>query len=384
MRLNRDQLNALKKKYQVDRIWSFSRVSTFLQCAWEYKMKYIDKIRVPSDNVYTDFGTISHDLIQGLYEHKYDEKEMYEKWKDFVKKWEEDPLSNQFDTEKIRSGYLNNMDCYFKNPRAVNEKIINEKPVLSILQGKERQYVFVGYIDSEYTNNDNILTLVDYKTSSKSGFSPKGLKKKSMQLLLYAIGEHQQKGISYDNIQCRFNMMKYCVVHFQQENGRWKTSVQERSQWVYKMNNKLKTKLPKIGINPIEVDELIIQASQDNNMNCMPKEIQEQFYISNYYIELDVSEKTCRELEKKLTGYCDDIMAFEKLDDQETELEINHPYNPNDYYCKKLCAYHTSREFKEQEGIIEKDVLDSVDAGENIFADAEEDSDEDLIKALLG
>lgn len=384
MRLKHNQLNALKKKYKVDRIWSFSRVSTFLQCAWEYKMRYIDKIRVPSDNVYTDFGTISHDLIQGLYEHKYSKEGMYEKWKNFVKNWEDDPLSHQFDSEKIKSGYINNMDWYFRNPRSVDEKIINEKPVLSILRGKTRQYVFVGYIDSEYTNDDGVLTLIDYKTSSKSGFSPKGLKKKSMQLLLYAIGEHQHKGIPFDKIKCRFNMMKYCTVHFQQENGNWKTSTQERSQWVYKMNNKLKTKLPKLGIDPIEVDELIIQASQDNSLECMPKEIQKQFCISNYYIDLDVSDESCKALEQKLTSYCDDIMAFEALDDQETELEINHSYDPNNYYCKKLCAYHTSQAFKEQEGIIEQSTLDNVDIEKNIFDEDDADSDEDLIKELLG
>ncbi len=88
-------------------------------------------------------------------------------------------------------------------------------------------YVFVGYIDTEYIDKEGNVVLVDYKSSSKSSFSKSKLPEKSMQLMLYSIGIHQQENIPYEKIKARFDMMKYVTVHYKQENGKWNTSVQE-------------------------------------------------------------------------------------------------------------------------------------------------------------
>ena len=400
-------MNALKKKFDVDRIWSFSRISSFLNCAWEYKMKYIDKERVNTDNVYTVFGTACHDIIQDFYAKKYGYEKMAELWDKHITDWQNDPVSYQFDTEKIKNGYINNLDHYFKNCGVVNApiegkdeiEVINEKPVLIQVQSKSKQkHIFVGYVDSEYYDYDGNLVLLDYKTSSKSGCTPKKLPEKSMQLILYAIGKHQITGLPYEKIKCRFDMMKYCRVHYQLESGGWKSSIQERSEWVYKMASKLKTKLPKVGCDPIEVDELITQASLDNNMDCLPEEVSKQFYIENYYIEVEITEQICKELNDKVAALCDKILNFEQIEDLETELEINYPYNPDDYFCKKLCAYHSTQKFVEENKLLdgifltdesddltaylngaEEDDIDNIDDLSALFADDDEDSEDDEI-----
>ncbi len=191
-----------------------------------------------------------------------------------------------------------------------------------------------------------------------------------MQLMLYSIGIHQQENIPYEKIKARFDMMKYVTVHYRQENGKWNTSVQERSIWVLKMQKKLETKLKKLGIDKEEARKLIQIASLANNMDNLPKEVQDQFYVTNYYIELDINEKDCNALLEKIEKQCDEIIELEQLspDAQDSFADVNHHYNPDDYYDKKLCAYHLLEKIEKQcDEIIELEQL-SPDAQDS-FAD---------------
>lgn len=366
MRLNREQKEEIKKKYNVDRIWSFSQLSTFENCPWEYKMKYVDHKRVNNDNVYTVFGTFCHDTIQDYYAGKIKKSDLIKKWEAYLKEWDNDPYAYQFATAKIRSGYIDNLTHYFANTDELvpNSKSTNEKPVLIKLNRNGKKYVFVGYIDTIFKDGEE-LTLLDYKTSSKSGFSGAKLAKKSMQLQLYAIGEHQRTGIPYENINCKFDMMKYVTVHYRQENGKWNTSVQDRSQWVQKMEKKLRTKLRKYGYSDEEQEDIFSKAVELNTLEFpeIPKEIAEQFYITNYLINLDISEGACVKLADQVMDLCDKILEFESMDemDMTSYLEVNYPYNPNDYYEKNLCAYHTSKEFKETELEQDNSILNESD-----------------------
>lgn len=383
MRLQKKELNALQKRYNVDRIWSFSKVNSFLNCPWEYKMKYIDKIRIDNSNAYTVFGTASHDIIQDFYEGKYPYEEMKKKWDAFVTHWKEDPKALQFDTDKIKDGYLNNIEHYFQNCSVVNDpeeghgdiKVINEKPVRCIIDRNDKKYVFIGYVDSEYYDEEGNLVLLDYKTSSKSGFSPKKLPEKSMQLILYAIGKHQITGLPYDKIKCRFDMMKYCKVHYKMENGNWKTSIQERSDWVYKMGTKLRSKLPKVGVDPIEADELIIKASVENTMDCLPVEVQEQFRVENYYIEVEISEEIANDLVNTVADICDEVLGLEDIEDLDNYLNETYEHNPDDYFCKKLCAFHSRIKAQEEHEILQMFEDDGTDVNLSF--------DEDDLAALL-
>ena len=358
MRLNHKQLDNLKKKYGVDRIWSFSRVNSFHNCPKEYQVHYLEHLKLDSGNVYTEFGTFSHNTIQSLVrgEIKYDE--MYPKWQDEVGNWEVDPNSYQFDNDKIKTGYIANLNHYFKHTQVpAGSQFETEKPVLATI-GENNKYVFVGYVDTQYVDEDGNLVLIDYKTSSRSSFSKAKLPEKSLQLMLYAIGKHQHSHLPYSKIRCMFDMMKYVTVHYQQENGKWNTSVQERSKWVAKMEKKLATKLKKQGYDQGKADEAIQVAIMANNLDNLPKEVQDQFLLENYVIELDITEENCQRVAKTIEHKCDEIMEFEALskEDQDSWIEVNHPYNPSDYYDKKLCSWHTSTLFKEQEQTLD-DIL---------------------------
>lgn len=382
MRLNHKQLENLQKKYGVDRTWSFSRVNSFHNCPKEYQKHYLEHLKLDSGNVYTEFGTFSHNTIQSLVrgEIKYDE--MYPKWQDEVGNWEVDPSAYQFDNDQIKTGYIANLNHYFKHTQVpAGSQFETEKPVLATI-GDNNKYVFVGYVDTQYVDEDGNLILIDYKTSSRSSFSKAKLPEKSLQLMLYAIGKHQHSHLPYSKIRCMFDMMKYVTVHYQQENGKWNTSVQERSKWVAKMEKKLATKLKKQGYDQGKADEAIQVAIMANSLDNLPKEVQDQFLLENYVIELDITEEACQKVAKTIEQKCDEIMEFEALskEDQDTWIEVNHPYNPNDYYDKKLCSWHTSTLFKEQEQTLD-DILQpetSTSADEDDFMASLFTEDEEL------
>ena len=57
MRLGYEERKMIMDRFGVDRLWSFSRLSTYLNSAWEYRMLYLEK-KPRTDNVYTVWGQI--------------------------------------------------------------------------------------------------------------------------------------------------------------------------------------------------------------------------------------------------------------------------------------------------------------------------------------
>lgn len=383
MRLTKDQLNRLEKKYNVDRIWSFSRLGTWHNCPAEYYHKYFLHEPLSSSNAYTYWGTIAHDLVESVADGELEPSLASKKWEEAVDEWRKDPDALQFDTTKIKRGYLNNLKLYFNDiegPKEIGslQQIKNEKPVMVKLGKRENglpKYVFVGYIDTFAKDSDGAV-LIDYKTSSKSGFTGTKLEEKSLQLMLYAIGIHQTMGIPYDKIECRFDMMKYCEVHFKQENGKWKTSVQERCNWVSKMSKKFTTKLKKLGYDSDRIEEMVSLAAMSNDISNLPQEVQDQFKICTYYIELDVNEESCQQVAKLVTERCDKIVEFEGLPKYEQEgwLSIHSRYDEKNYYDTHLCSWHTSKEFKRQEGLLKEELEPEFELA-GLFGDDNDDLD---------
>lgn len=61
-RLSYEQLELLKEKYGVKKIWSYSRWNSFFEHPWIYRMHYLEGVK-SEDSIYTHFGTISHTII---------------------------------------------------------------------------------------------------------------------------------------------------------------------------------------------------------------------------------------------------------------------------------------------------------------------------------
>ncbi|MEX3625126.1 PD-(D/E)XK nuclease family protein [Viridibacillus arvi] len=407
MRLSYEQLNVIKEKLGVDKLWSFSKVSTYDQCSWLYLMKYIQKIRVKGDNCYTYFGSIAHEIIQDFYDGKMKYDEMLLKFNEKVVEWQvKDDPKLKFNTDKERDGYIENLRHYFTNVQTIPYKITNEQAVLAIFNGIEK-YAFQGYLDSEFIDDQGNLVILDYKTSSISGFTGKKLIEKARQLMIYAIGVNQHgrliegkmQKFPIDKIKIRYDMMKYCNVSFLQKNGKMKTTKAERRLWVAHLANQLRKdledvpkdieklekeigklekkmnmkkttpedaegyivaigeiahdieKLSPFVYDPIKINEMIENGTLENNLNVFPQFIQDKYTVENCYIDVEINDEVIAECKKELVATLDEITLKTAEEDKEEAFNRSRIENSDSYYCVNLCDLKEQcnfyKEFKE-------------------------------------
>ena len=67
-RKTKEELKEITKKYDVNRLWSWSKFNTYHNSPYEYYLKYI--IKKPEDRqdcIYTTTGGMAHDIMESLY-----------------------------------------------------------------------------------------------------------------------------------------------------------------------------------------------------------------------------------------------------------------------------------------------------------------------------
>lgn len=392
-RLKREQLEIIKKKKGVDNLWSYSKASTFKQCTWLYFLKYVEKIRVKEDSCYTHFGSIAHDIIQGFYDGESNYSEMIDRFNEEVIKWEiEDSPSLKFPSDNVRDGYIENLRHYFLNVHTVPFNVTNEEPILVTFEGKDK-YVFQGYLDSEYIDDDGNLVILDYKTSSINGFSGKNLLGKAEQLMTYALGviqngrlfDGEMKKFTVDKIKIRYDMMKYCNITFVQKNGKKKTMKAERRSWVGHLSNQLRKDLEDVSkqieklekeisklnrkanmkkttpeeaeeymieiggiesdinnlkqydMDVVEINELISNSCDRNTLELFPQFIQDKYTIDNCYIDVSLTDEDIEEFKSKMITRLDNIIEKSEEEDKEKAFDRPRIDNSDSFYCTNLC-----------------------------------------------
>lgn len=421
-RLNYKQLEIIKEKFGVDKLWSYSKVSTYIQCHWLHKLKYIDKIKSNiSDSCYTYFGTIAHDNIQGFYDKEHEYSDMINIFNDKVLQWQlEDNPQLRFPSDNERDNYIENLRHYFTNTEIVPFNVVNEQPVLAVFEGKEK-YVFQGYIDSNYKDENGDLIIVDYKTSSISGFTGKKLIDKSKQLIIYAIGMNQFHKIPFNKMKIRYDMMKYLNISYKLKNGNTKVTKAERRLWVAHIANQIRKDLEDVSkqieklekdiaklqrkinmkkttpeeaegysveigeiereikelqqydFDTIQINDMLEESIGNNNLDNMPQFIKDKYKLSNCYIDIELTEDLINEIKSELVSVLNEII--EKSKEEDLEGAFNRPRidNSESYYCTNLCDMRDQciffKEFKENSAL---------------FLDRKEEVSDDEILAMLG
>jgi len=186
-------------------IYSHSRLSTFEQCPFKYKLKYINKVKseIP-DTVETFLGSRVHEILEKLYmdlEHqkKNTVEELIQYYQSQWKKhWSEDvvivkkqyPMKNY---QKMGEHYLKDYysHCF---PFDQNKTIAIEDRIVIDLD-ESGKYKLQGYIDRLSEKKNGHYEIHDYKTNSRLP-TPEHIKN-DRQLALYAIGVKKQ----YPNVK---------------------------------------------------------------------------------------------------------------------------------------------------------------------------------------
>lgn len=342
-RLTYEELENIKKKYNVDRLWSWSRMNTYMTSKFEYLLKYILKSKEDRcDSCYTTLGTICHDTLDKFYEGKIKYEDMIDDYNDgFTTAIVIADLKfNRSDEEKNKSigeKYNDNLVHFFQNHTVYKHKLLIEKPIVININGN----VFVGYIDALYKDDDSNYHILDFKSSSI--YTGNTLVENSGQLVLYSIGLHQM-GIPLDKIKPQFNFLKYCTIKYEQKNGAVKYRNVERCKIGESLQSNAKTWLKHFGYEP---DEYIKQMLDTNGIDCLPDEVKGKYEIADCHVDVELNEKivekwtnlvtdTLRDIELREKDY-EETKAVECFWDDEKDVE------KESYYFANLCSYSAAK-----------------------------------------
>lgn len=319
-------------------IYSYSKCSSLDNCIYEYYLSRIKKVEI-EENIYGVVGSIVHDILEQFYKKEIKFNDMPTLFEDRF--FEIEMAGYYFNkTNKIKNkymakSYVDNIKHFFENHNIIQSKLFTEKEVWVDIQGN----IFVGYIDAIYKEDKNKYVIIDYKTSSMSGYTGKKKDEKAMQLLLYALALNQAN-IPLENIRCGWNFLKYVNVTKYEilKNGKVKekTKIAERFKWVKELENQIKKELIEYYPNMLEweIDILFQECVDRNNLDKLPQEIKDKFYLSDCIVYIDVNEENIKNLKKYLLYKIEEIKNrteknnWDRKDIDKTDL----------FYCTMLCG----------------------------------------------
>lgn len=338
-RLTSEQLQALMKRENVSRIWSWSKINCFHTSPYEYYLKYIKKAKEDRANsIYVTTGGLAHDILEKYYNNQITYEDMLEEFEDgwTVAVDIADLKFDRTDEEKndrIKEKYHDNLIHFFKN-----HTIIENNPSLEqFVKVKINNNLFQGYIDCAFKDNEGNFHIVDFKTSSIY----KGSKAENEcgQLVIYAIGLNQQ-GIPMDKIKICWNFLKYVSIQYEQKNGAIKTREVERYKIGESLQSNAKTWLKHFGY---EHDDYLKELLDTNDINCLPTEVREKYVISDCYVYVDLTDKLINKWTEHVITIIKDIELREK-DYAETHSDAcfwdtDDSVKAQSYYFANLCGF---------------------------------------------
>ena len=338
-----EELEQIKKQLNCSVLWSWSKINTYINCPYEYMLKYILKIpEDKKDSIYAVSGNYAHSIVEKLYRNELDNQGMLDEYEE--KLFEFNTMGLMYDrtdkdkNEKIAKKYEACMRHFFLNHKKVTDKPIIE-PFILIKIGN--QY-FQGYIDIlnvEERDGKKKIFISDWKTSSL--YSGKKLIENSGQLLLYAEGIHQKTNMPYEDIIIRFNFMKYVNVTYTQKNGEVKVRQIERNSIGEKLKSNTKTWLKHFKYFEDDIENLLFQMIETNTIECLPKEVQKKFKINDCFVEVELNEEIINNHKQYITNIIVEIIKkekeFEKTKDKNIFWkEVN---RESSYYHAVLSGY---------------------------------------------
>lgn len=314
-------------------VYSFSRLSSFHNCEYEYYNTYILG-KKGIDNVYTILGSTLHENIENVSLGKIDVDTFKKNYEN--KLIELEVLGINFPNETIKSRWIKDVEHFISNFTPMKGKMAIETLILFNLKGVWLH----GYVDCIVPSEKGYpyVNVIDWKTSSK--FSGKKLIEAGRQLIMYKLGIESTSNMKVDKLM--WNMIKYVNVHIKQKNGKVKTKMCSRGKWVKEIKKQLEEKLYQLNMNDFEVELLIDKAVEENNLNCMPKAIQEQFWLEDCLVEYEATEDRIAEFEQYIINTVKEIESKSNDEMEWKAIEID---QTNSFYCGVLCPHRKNCKF---------------------------------------
>ena len=340
-RKTKEELKLLQKKFNTDRMWSWSRVNCYHTSPYEYFLNYVLKKETDrNDCVYGVMGNLAHDTMERFYTKK-------NKYEDMIVEFEDAWLTavdiaqlkfdrnNEEKNKKIGDKYYKDLQHFFKNHIPIPRKIITEQ----FITIKIEDNYFQGYVDAVFKDDNENYYILDFKTSTIY----KGAKaiNESGQLTLYAIGLHQL-GIPYENIKIGWMFLKYVTIECEQANGKIAVREIERSQIGSKLQSNAKMWLKKLGYEN-ELMEYLDLLVQTNDIKCLPEDVQAKYRVKDSIVYLDLTPELIKNLETRLADTIKEIKEkeeyYKKTNDESVFYDTEESVKKQSYYFATLCGY---------------------------------------------
>lgn len=341
-----EELEEVKRKYGVDRLWSWSRFNSYHNSPYEYYLKYIKGAEEDrQDCIYTVTGGMAHEIMENLYLGKIKYKDMDGEFEDA---WMTAGIAElKFDrndsekNKKIANKYYRNLKHFFNNHQIIPHKVEIER-FISVLIGKN---VFQGYIDVCFKDNEGCFNILDWKTSSI--YKGEKALNECGQLVVYAIGLHQM-GVPYEKIKICWNFLKYVKVDCEQANGKWTTREIDRCEIGNKLQTSVKMWLKKLGYEN-ELIEYLDMLAQTNDIKCLPEDVQAKYKFHDCIVYVDLTQELINRWVTDITNTIDEIIEKEEkykteelVDKEKAEkifFDTPEQVEKQSYYFSTLCAY---------------------------------------------
>jgi ATP-dependent helicase/DNAse subunit B len=329
----KEKLNQLYK--QGAKVFSFSRLGTFNNCEFEYYNSYVLKNR-GINNIYTELGSLIHKNIEAIYDELSDIEKFKGNYTD--KMMELEMVGMKFPNESIGDSWKKDVSHFIHNFNKLDTKIIQEKLIVfEVADGLWMQGYVDGIVPSE--KGKPYVEVIDWKTSSK--FAGKKLNEAGRQLLLYKVGIEDNTPLKVDKVM--WFMVKYIYVCNMQKNGKVKKKMCNRGKWVKELKAPIEKELRTSGMDDFELEMLLDKAIEDNNLNCLPKSIQEKYWLEDCFVEYEITDEKIEELKQYIVNTVNAIDNKDHSNPNDWQpVEID---KYNSFYCATLCGHRKTCKF---------------------------------------
>lgn len=344
-RKSKEYLNKLKNKYNVDTLWSWSRYNSYKTDPYGYLLHYIRHEPETKLNIYSVSGGICHDILEEMYLKKIKYEDMLQLYENKLFEMNVSELKyDRNDEEKnknIASKYEDNMRLFFQQHIPVEAKVKTEQFIII----KVDKYIFQGYIDFIHKDKDGNYIITDFKTSTI--YVGQKIIHERGQLVLYAESLIQM-GVPLEKIKIRWNFLKYCTTEYQLKGIDKETKQHKiknrnslRNKWVKGIENNIRMWLVILEYDELEIEDMVQTCIENNNLNSLPKELQDKYKISDCYVYISLDQEILDELKETIKNTLDEIIKKEKEyreteDDKLFWTEID---KSKEYYFYCLCGY---------------------------------------------
>lgn len=216
--------------YAFQKSISYSQLSMYSSCPKKWALQYRDGHKIYAPSINMTFGTAIHETVQKYLNTVYEESGVQ------ADKMNLEELFEERFRETYAKEYANNKNVHFSGPEEMREFFDDGLAILNFVKKRRGEYfslkgwhlvgietpivispdkrfnnvLYNGFIDLVmYNENTETFTIYDIKTSTR-GWSDREKKDeiKQSQILLYKIYFSEQFGVSTDNIDVKFFILK--------------------------------------------------------------------------------------------------------------------------------------------------------------------------------